>query len=236
MSKSRLFWPLLVSTATLSWTLIGCDKSPSPHEGYRQPVQIEAGPRTPPLGTKAVFYKFGPPDSKVEFIGAKITGKHEGSFGTFEGTIGLVNNDPLMSAVQVAIDLGSLTITPPKLAGHLKSADFFDVAKFPKATFSSTTIRPSSGTATYNVTGRLDLHGVNKPLTFPATIRTAPDAVEAEAELTIDRKDYGIVYPGKPDDLISDEVRIKLHIIGHPSKATQGTTDGGSPADARGAD
>jgi polyisoprenoid-binding protein YceI len=236
MTKSRLFWPLLVSTATLSWVVIGCAKRPSPQEGDRPAAPIEAGLRTPRPGTKAVFYKFGPPDSKVEFTGAKVTGKHEGSFGTFEGTIGLVNDDPVMSAVQIAIDLGSLTITPPKLADHLKSADFFDVAKFPKATFSSTAIRPSSGTATYNVTGRFDLHGVNKPLTFPATIRTSPHSVEADAELTINRKDYGIVYPGMPDDLISDEVRIKLHIVGHPSKATQGTTEGGSPADARGAD
>jgi len=236
MTKSRFFGPLLASTAALSLAVIGCDKSPSPQGGYRPPMQIEAGPRTPPPGTKAVFYKFGPPDSKVEFTGAKLTGKHEGAFGTFEGTIGLVNDDPVLSAVQVAIDLGSLTITPPKLAGHLKSADFFDVAKFPKATFSSTTIRPTGGTATYNVTGRLELHGVNKPLTFPATIRTTHDSVEAQAELTINRKDYGIVYPGMPDDLISDDVRIKLYIVGHPSKAAQGTTDGGSPADARGAD
>ena len=237
MTKSRFFGPLLASTVALSWAVIGCDKSPSQGSYQRpQPVQVEGGLRAPPPGAKAVFYKFGPPDSKVEFTGAKVTGKHEGSFETFEGTIGLVNNDPTMSAVQIAIDLGSLTIKPPKLAGHLKSADFFDVAKFPKATFSSTTIRPSSGTSTYNVTGRLDLHGVNKPLTFPAIIRMAPDSVEAEGELTINRKDYGIVYPGMPDDLISDDVSIKLRIVGHPSKAAQGTTDGGSPADARSAD
>jgi polyisoprenoid-binding protein YceI len=217
----------------LAWA-VGCDRTPS--EQTHRPVQVEAGPRLPALGTKAAFYKFGPPDSKIEFTGAKVTGKHEGSFGSFEGTIGLVNNDPTLSAVQVTIDLGSLTITPPKLAGHLKSADFFDVAKFPKATFSSTSIRPSSGTSTYNVTGRLDLHGVNKPLTFPATIRTTADSIEGEAELTINRKDHGIVYPGMPDDLISDDVRIKLVIVGRPSKAATATTEGGSPADARSAD
>jgi polyisoprenoid-binding protein YceI len=236
MIKRRFFEPLLISTVALSWAVTGCAKSSS-EESYR-PVQtqLEAGPRLPSAGSKAVFYKFGPPDSKIEFTGAKVTGKHEGSFGTFEGTIGLVNNDPTMSAVQVSIDLGSLTITPPKLAGHLKSADFFDVAKFPKATFSSTTIRPSSETSKYNVTGRLDLHGVNKPLTFPATIRTAADSVEVEAELTINRKDFGIVYPGMPDDLISDDVRITLRIVGHPSKALPNTIEGGSPADARSAD
>ena len=233
MIKSRFFGLLLASSAALSWAVLGCDKSPSPQD--HRLTYVEAGPRVPPLGTKAAFYKFGPPDSKIEFTGAKVTGKHEGAFSSFEGTVGLVNNDPIMSAVQVSIDLGSLTITPPKLAKHLKGADFFDVDKFPKATFSSTAIRPSSGTSTYNVTGRLDLHGVNKPLTFPATIRTATESVEAEAEITLNRKDFGIVYPGMPDDLISDDVRIKLTIVAHPSKAST-APEGGSPADARTAD
>ena len=242
MIKSRFFGPLLASATALSGAVLGCDKSPSQQDHRRMyaeaglRAQVEAGPRVPPLGTKAVFYKFGPPDSKIEFTGAKVTGKHEGSFGSFEGTVGLVNNDPIMSAVQVSIDLGSLTITPPKLAKHLKGADFFDVDKFPKATFSSIAIRPSSGTSTYNITGRLDLHGVSKPLTFPAVIRTSTESVEAEAEITLNRKDFGIVYPGMPDDLISDDVRIKLTIVARPSKAASAAPEGGSPADARTAD
>jgi polyisoprenoid-binding protein YceI len=233
MTKSRYFAPLLTSIAALGWTVIGCDKSSSQEP---RAAQIDASPqrRALPLGAKAHFHKFGPPDSKIGFTGAKITAKHEGSFKSFEGTIGLVNGDPLMSAVQVSIDLASLTIDPPKLAGHLKSADFFDVAKFPKATFSSTTIRPGTAPSTFNVTGRLDLHGVNKPLTFPATINVNAEGVTADAELTINRKDYGIVYPGMPDDLISDDVRIKLSIVSHPSQPA--TPEGGSPVDARSAD
>lgn len=234
MTKSRSIGPLVASAAALSLAVIGCDKSPS--QEAPRPAPVDAGSRLPPPGAKAVFYKFGPPDSKVTFTGAKVTGKHEGTFNSFEGTIGLVNDDPLMSAVQVSIDLGSLTIQPAKLATHLKGADFFDVTKFPKATFSSTAIRPNSGPPMYNVTGRLDLHGVSKPLTFPATIRTTSDAVDAEAELTINRKDYGIVYPGMPDDLISDDVRIKLSIVARPTKTAPATNEGASAADARSAD
>jgi polyisoprenoid-binding protein YceI len=234
MTKSRSFGPVVAFAAALWLAVIGCETGPS--RQAPRPAPAEAGSRMPPADAKAVFYKFGPPDSKVAFTGAKLTGKHEGTFNSFEGTIGLVNGDPLMSAVQVSIDLGSLTIQPPKLATHLKGADFFDVAKFPKATFSSMTIRPNGEPSKYNVTGRLDLHGVNKPLTFPATIRTTSDAVEAEAEITINRKDYGIVYPGKPDDLISDDVIIKLSIVARPSKAAPPTNQGASAADARSAD
>jgi polyisoprenoid-binding protein YceI len=193
--------------------------------------------RTPPLGAKAVFYKFSAPDSSIAFTGAKVTKKHEGSFRSFEGTIGLVAGDPLMSAVQVAIDTDSLTIEPAKLAAHLKGPDFFDVAKFPKATFASTTIRPGDAPSTYNVTGRFELHGVSKPLTFPATIRIAGGGVEADAEFKINRKDYGIVYPGMPDDLISDDVAIKLTIRAKPASAVApAASGGGAPADAHSGD
>jgi len=234
MSQITTFVGFLASGAALSLGSVGCDKSPSP-ERPRATV-AEAGQEAPPPGTKAVFYKFGPADSKIAFTGAKITKKHDGGFGSFEGTVGLVNGNPLMSAVQVNIDLASLTTDSEKLAKHLKSSDFFDVAKFPKADFGSTSIRPGSAPSTYNITGKLNLHGVTKPLTFPATIKVTADAVDADGELSINRKDYGIVYPGMPDDLISDEVSIKLTIHAQPAKAEPSKREGAAAADARTAD
>ena len=93
----------------------------------------------------------------------------------------------------------------------MKTADFFDVAKFPKATFVSTKIEPNTAAgATHNVTGNFDLHGVKKSITFPATIQSTPEVVSVNAEFAINRKDFGILYPGKADDLIRDGVVIKL--------------------------
>jgi polyisoprenoid-binding protein YceI len=132
-----------------------------------------------------------------------------------------------MSAVQVTIDLDSVSIEPDKLASHLKSADFFDVAKFPKATFASTTVRPGSTPTTFNVSGRLDLHGVSKPLTFPATIRLTSESVEADGVIKLNRKDFGIVYPGMANDLISDDVTIELKI--HAERAKQEPSPEGVP-------
>ncbi|MEO5859236.1 MAG: YceI family protein [Pyrinomonadaceae bacterium] len=151
-------------------------------------------------------------NSKVEFTGSKVTGKHEGGFKTFTGTIELVNSKPVDSSVTVYIESASVYVDDEKLATHLKSADFFDVEKFPKATFKSTKIEADAakGADTYTVTGDFSLHGVTKSISFPATIKAAADAVDVDAEFAVNRKDFGIVYAGKADDLIRDDVVIKL--------------------------
>ncbi len=64
--------------------------------------------------------------------------------------------------------------------------------------------------ATHNVTGNFDLHGIKKSITFPATITVTPDTVSVNAEFAINRKDFGLLYPGKADDLIRDGVVIRL--------------------------
>jgi polyisoprenoid-binding protein YceI len=156
---------------------------------------------------------FGPPDSSVGFVGAKVTGKHEGSFTAFKGTLTF---DPAhLEASRVSADIDAASVTIPdndKLTNHLKSPDFFDVAKFPRATFTSTAVVPGAAAGAYTITGDLTLHGVTKSISFPATITAAPDAVTASAEFSLNRKDFGIVYPGMPDDLISDLVLLKLAI------------------------
>ncbi len=150
-----------------------------------------------------------PDNSKVEFVAAKITRSHQGSFKQFAGTIDLAPNNIEGSRVTIDIDTGSVITDENDLTAHLKTADFFDVAKYPKATFVSTKIEPgNSGTQT--VTGNFDLHGVRKSITFPATIHVTPDSLAIDAEFSINRKDFGIVYAGKADDLIRDRVVIKL--------------------------
>jgi len=101
-----------------------------------------------------------------------------------------------------------------KLVGHLKSPDFFDVEKFPVTRFQSTKIETGGERgATHTVTGNLELHGVTKSIRFPASISLAADNVSVKSEFGINRKDFGIVYPGKPDDLIKDEVLIRLNLV-----------------------
>jgi polyisoprenoid-binding protein YceI len=167
---------------------------------------------TPPAGA-AESLTIDPQSSKVEFVGSKVTGKHEGSFPAFTGKIDLVAAKPEASKISVAIDTTSVKTDSEKLTGHLKSADFFDTEKFPKASFESTSIKPGGDKgATHTVTGTLDLHGVKKTVSFPATVTVGADAVTAKSEFSINRKDFGINYAGKADDLIRDEVVIKLDV------------------------
>ena len=162
-----------------------------------------------PAGAETLV--ISPDNSKVEFVAAKVTRSHNGSFKQFNGTIDLLGNSAEQSRVTIDIETGSVVTDEDQLTGHLKTPDFFDVAKYPKATFVSTKIeRSTTGGATHIVSGNFDLHGVKASISFPATIQIAPDNVSVNAEFAINRKDFGLLYPGKADDLIRDGVVIRL--------------------------
>jgi polyisoprenoid-binding protein YceI len=175
----------------------------------------EAQPQSSAQNPAAVeTLTISPENSKVEFVASKVTRSHQGSFKQFTGKIDLVPNNIPESRVTVDIDTASVEADDPQLTGHLKTPDFFDVAKFPKATFVATKIEPntSAGANSYTVTGNFDLHGQRKSISFPATIEVSPDKGSMNAEFAINRKDFGIVYAGKADDLIRDAVVIKLDL------------------------
>ncbi|MDI3282853.1 YceI family protein [Polyangium sp. 15x6] len=149
--------------------------------------------------------------STVGFIGSKVTGKHEGKFEKMAGKITLADGKAEGGKISFEVETASVKTDAEDLDKHLKNADFFDVEKFPKSTFTSTEIK-AGGTngATHTVTGDLDLHGVKKSITFPVTITITPDAATGTAEFSINRKDFNITIAGKPDDLIRDDVLLKL--------------------------
>ena len=167
---------------------------------------------SPARAAQGQKYLITPQNSKVEFIGAKVTGHHNGSFGDFSGEIDDAGNVE-QSHVSITIKADSLTTDTPDLTKHLKTPDFFDVAKFPQATFVSTAIKPGGDKgASHTVTGNLTLHGVTKSITFPATINVTPDLATVDADFSINRKDFGINYAGAADNLIRDDVALKLTI------------------------
>jgi polyisoprenoid-binding protein YceI len=151
--------------------------------------------------------------SKLQFVGAKVTGDHRGTFQQYAGNLTL-NADGSVSTLAIEVQTASLAIEPEKLLGHLKSADFFEVERFPVARFALNQFTPQAGEAgaTHRVGGELELHGVRKQIEFPATVAFAEGEISASALFTINRKDFGIVYPGKPDDLIKDDVLLDLQL------------------------
>ena len=159
--------------------------------------------------------------SKIEFVGAKVTRDHHGQFNNFDGSIEYAGTQP--SRISFDIDLNSVVTDTEKLTGHLKSPDFFDVAKYPKATFTSTSIAAapagSPNGTTHILKGTLDLHGTKKDVEIPVIATQTADGVNAKSEFTINRHDWGISYRGAADDLIKDDVLIKLDLSFPPPPA-----------------
>lgn len=177
-------------------------------------------------------------DSKIEWIGTKVTGYHTGTVPIKSGEMYVNNNE--VTAGNFVMDVANMTISAvkgdtsgnAKLLGHLKSGDFFDVAKFPEAVFELTAIKPYEGgpvkdTAderqaeiseykvtdpTHTISGNLTMKGVTKNIEFPARITVSGNTAEAVAKFNIDRKNWGIVYEGKKDDLIRDAVHLGISI------------------------
>jgi len=148
--------------------------------------------------------------STFGFVGAKITNEHPGGFKSYEGHV-VLDEAGQVVGTSFTISLDSVFSDSEKLTGHLKKPDFFDVAQFGAARFSSAEIQAAG--EGHTVSGVLDLHGVTKTISFPAKIGVAEDSVHVTAEFDLNRQDFGISYPGKPDDLIKDQVKIKLDLV-----------------------
>jgi polyisoprenoid-binding protein YceI len=172
-----------------------------------------ASPLEPSTGASAIT----PENTTIGFVGSKVTGSHNGGFKLFKGTFEVVPTNLESSKITAEIDTNSIFTDTDRLTNHLKSPEFFDVAKFPTSNFVSTGIEagvkdPKAKDATHTVTGNLTLHGVTKSISFPAKIAVSGDKATLDSEFFINRKDFGITYPGKANDLIRDEVVIKLAV------------------------
>lgn len=195
--------------------LLGCSKNPAENVPAADVRTATNAAANAPAAAKT--YAFGPANSKVEFTGSKITGKHDGGFNKFTGELNIVDGKLAGAGNKVVIDMTSTFSDTDRLTGHLKSADFFDVAKFPTATFVTTAVEPGATNST--VTGNLTLHGVTKQISFPAKIEVSDAAVKVNAEFFLNRMDFDIKYPGKAEDLIRQEVVLRLKVDAKPGKA-----------------
>lgn len=131
--------------------------------------------------------------SRVIWKGYKVTGSHEGTVNLKSGN--LVFKDDVLSGGGFVLDISSLTSTDlegdykNKLEGHLKSDDFFGVAKYPTASLKINNAK-KVGKNAYIVGGTLTIKGVTKNITFPAAVY----GNKASASIKIDRTEYGVKY------------------------------------------
>lgn len=151
-------------------------------------------------------------NSGIDFEGYKVTGPHVGGFGVFEGTVTVPDGDLSQARIVMIFDMKSIYSDNPDLTNRLLGEEFFEVETYPTSTFTSTAIDAYPDGQSFGVTGNLEMHGITKGLTFPATIKLDGTTLTAEAEFTIDRTDWDITYKGMADDLIRDDVLILFEI------------------------
>lgn len=156
--------------------------------------------------------------SKIHALGAKITGTHGIAFQKFTGSLNVDGTN--VTAVNFEVDMNSMLGDPekeggnPKLTGHLMSPDFFDVKSHPTSSFASTSVTAGSDAEgmTHTIKGNLTMVGKTMEVSFPAAVTLGDGSAEAKTEFAIDRQQWGIAYPGKPDDLIQDKVVLTVEL------------------------
>jgi polyisoprenoid-binding protein YceI len=168
--------------------------------------------------------------SSLDALGAKITAKHPIKFHKFDGAIAMNGED--VTGVAFVADIASLESDAEKLTEHLKTEDFFDAGRFPVATFASTEVKAGAEGGTHTVTGDLTIRGKTHRVSFPATIEAKAEEVSAKTEFVINRQDFAITYPGKPDDLVQDNVVLTVAFVAPRTPAAEPAEGAAAEAEA----
>jgi polyisoprenoid-binding protein YceI len=185
-------------------TLPAIAQTPTEVPGKADPARVTAGTyKADSAHTQIAF--------KVNHLGFNA---YHGLFGDSTGTLILDPARPSAAKVDIEIPMSGIATTSAKLTEHLKSADFFDAAKFPTGRFQSTSVEVSGTNAT--ITGNLTLKGVTRPVTLTAKFTGAGkgpmnglETVGFEATASIRRSDFGISY-GIP--FVPDEVPLEITV------------------------
>ena len=165
-------------------------------------------------------FDIDPVHSRVEFLIRHMFSKVSGRFDDFKGQIAYDPGAPSACSVTAEIDAKTLTTANQRRDAHLKSPDFFDVAKFPTLTYTSGKITPLPS-GKMKVEGTLTMHGISRPVTMEAAfLGSGPDPAGVpragfEASAKLDRKEFGIVWNKTLDQggtLLGDDVTINIQI------------------------
>lgn len=176
-------------------------------------AEAEAAPT--PVPVKSGVVALQPENSSIGFIGTHEGAKPDprtGGFGKFKGEATVsATGEP--EAISFAIETASLWTEFPKLTGHLKSPDFFDVRQHPRAEFESTSIESGEGAGAYTVKGKFTLLGVTKELSIPVQVSSTDDGLTLESKFMLDRTQFGMDYGiGR----VKKDVEIRV-VVGTPT-------------------
>ena len=181
---------------------------------------------------EASVYAIVTEESKIEWLGAKPTGSHNGTINVKEGKI-LLGND-MIEGGHFIIDMKSINVQDlegdqkESLEAHLmgtvegKEGDFFNVQKYPEAAFEVTSVEDKDGKTW--LSGNLTLKEISKNISFPVVIETTEEGMTLTSEtFTIDRTNWEVNFGSKSvfDDLgdkfINDDIELKVTLKGKKS-------------------
>ena len=175
---------------------------------------LSADPTQDPNQVRAGAYVLDPEHGKITWSVNHLG--YSTYYGQFTGVSARLDLDPkapAKSRLTATVPLGGVLTGSQRLDQHLAGPDFFDVQKFPEATFAGTGVEPTSPT-TARITGTLTLHGVTKPVSFDATFTQAGTSpvdrrytVGFEGRTIIKRSEFGVsaFLP-----MVGDEVTLRL--------------------------
>ena len=172
--------------------------------------------------TTTTTWNIDPAHATAEFKVKHMMIAHvKGHFSKVTGVLVLNETDPTKSHVEATIDAGSIETREAQRDGHLKSADFLDVERFPTLSFKSTAIK-SFGDGELEVQGDLTIRGVTRKVTFAVEGPTPPmkdpwgnTRIAASATTKINRKDFGLTWNAALETggiLVGEEVSITLDV------------------------
>lgn len=183
-------------------------------------------------------YVIDPNHTSAEFSIRHLFSKVPGRFQKVAGTIVYDPANPAGSSVKAEIDATTITTANEKRDGHLKSEDFFDVAKYPTLTFESTAVA-AAGENKLKVDGNLTMHGITKPVTLDVTFLGAGPGMGGrqvsgfEAVTKVNRKDFNIVWNRNLDQggtLLGDDVDIKINVEANTPPPAEKKAEAGAGA------
>lgn len=163
-------------------------------------------------------YKFDQSASMIGFRVRQFLGGTNGKFKQFSGTIVLNREQPELSSVSARLSVSSIDTEIKKRDDHLRSEEFFDVAKYPEIVFTSRTAK-QTGPQTGDLTGDLTMHGVTKPVTLHVKLLTPVSnqpAAKTRWAITAElkRRDFNLKFAKAAEAVsgISQDISIKMEI------------------------
>ena len=164
------------------------------------------------------IYKFDRSRSTIGFTVHQFLGTTHGKFEKFDGRIEIDREHPEKSSVVARIDIRSIDTGIVKRDNHLRSAEFFNVAKFPEITFKSGRVR-QTGQQSGDIFGDLTMHGVTKPITLHVKLVSpiANETKETRWAVTTEplkRRDFNLMFSQSAESIsgIGQTVAVNIEI------------------------